>query len=241
MECNFCGEQMSPESTTCPSCGHSRGDPFFFAEDKNGRTRRPVMAKPPGRKEPSALKPGRHVNLKAVLSMTGAGVFVIGMIVVAVLMSSRAARISWDSPEKVVKGYYDALSHGDLDAMLSLVSSGYQPTPGKREALKKAMADNTYKVDGLGVRILSNDRKEARVAIESLDVTVTPGPGGQKVTHSLTGEIVQPARQANPDIVMLVKLESVGGEWKLLSRPYNGWAPENTWALGAPSPPFADF
>ena len=66
------GDNCSPKSTNCASCGHSKGDPFFFAEDKNGRTRGPVTAKPPGRREPSALKPGRHLNPKAVLSMTWA-------------------------------------------------------------------------------------------------------------------------------------------------------------------------
>lgn len=230
---------MPAESTACPFCGQSEWDPFFFSEEDAARRRRPVMTRAPGRREPSALKPARRVDLRSVLTLTGAGLVVVGLLVLALTMSSKGAKLSFKSPDQLVAAYYEALEKGDLNTMLSLVSSGYQPTLKEKKALEKALEDNSYDVTGLKVRIMADDREDARVAIETLEVTVTPGGGGQEVRRSLSTEIIQPAREKDPNIVMLVKAQQSGGTWKLLSRPYGGWAPENIWVLGRPSRAFA--
>jgi endogenous inhibitor of DNA gyrase (YacG/DUF329 family) len=236
MECPICGEKVPLNSEVCPFCGNS-SDEFFLTEAAID-SRHPVPAEKK-HIEPRARKKVRHLDWSGVLALTGGGAVVLALILIAVFFAPRGASLSWSKPEQVVRGYYEALAQNDLKGMLSMVADAYQPTTAERSLLDTALRDNTYKVSGLEVRVLSNDRTEARVALENVVVTITPKGGGEPVTHSLRDEIIAPARQAAPNTVMLVRLVFYSNAWKIEGRPYGGWAPKNIWALGQPSDPNA--
>jgi hypothetical protein len=238
MECPICGEKVSLNSEVCPFCGNE-SDEFFFTE----ATVDPRRTVPSERKhvEPRARKPARRLDWSGVLAMTGGGAVVVALILVALFFAPRGAQLSWSKPDQVVKGYYEMLSQNDLKGMLSLVADAYQPTTVAKSMLETTLRQNTYKVSNIEVRVLSNDRTEARVSLENVVVIITPKGGGQPVTHSLRDEVIQPARQAEPNAVMLVKLVFYNNAWKIEGRPYGGWAPQNIWALGQPSQPSADI
>lgn len=234
MECPICGEKVPLNSEVCPFCGNT-SDEFFLTEATIDH-RHPA---PPEKKrvKPRASKTAHRLDWGGVLALTGGGAVVLAFILVALLFAPRGASLSWSKPEQVVRGYYEALSQNDLKGMLSLVADAYQPTTGARSLLETALRENTYKVSGLEVRVLSNDRTEARVSLENVVVTITPKGGGQPVTHSLLDEVIGPARQAAPNSVMLVMLVFYNNAWKIQGHPYGGWAPQNIWALGQPSEP----
>jgi hypothetical protein len=236
MECPICGEKVPLNSEVCPFCGNASDE--FFLTEATIDSRHPA---PQEKKhvEPRASKTARHLNWNGVLALAGGGAVVLALILIAVFFAPRGASLSWSKPEQVVRGYYEAMAQNDLKGMLSMVADAYQPTTAERSLLDTALRDNTYKVSGLEVRVLSNDRTEARVSLENVVVTITPKGGGQPVTHSLRDEIIAPARQAAPNTVMLVRLVFYNNAWKIQGRPYGGWAPKNIWALGQPSDPNA--
>ncbi len=238
MECPICGEKVPLNSEVCPFCGNA-SDEFFLTE----ATIDPRHPAPPEKKhvEPRVRKVARRLDWGGVLALSGGGAVVLAFILVAIFFAPRGASLSWSKPEQVVRGYYEAMSQNDLKGMLSLVADAYQPTSEARSLLEAAFRENTYRVSGLEVRVLSNDRTEARVSLENVVVTVTPKAGGQPVTHSLRDEVIAPARQAAPNSVMLVMLVFYNNAWKIQGRPYGGWAPQNIWVLGQPAEPNTDL
>ena len=241
MDCPICGEEIPPGSDACPTCGADSDESFLteaFADLANGK-QAAAPAPQPARKrpEPSALKPTKRLDWTGILALTGGGVLVVTLILIAIFLMPGGAKVALANPEQAVEAYYEALSHGDLQGTLSLVADAFQPTETAKAELEKAFRENTYEVSDLAVKVISSDKQSASVSIQNVKVTIKPNNGGSPVTHSLVDEILQPAQQNDPEVVMLVMLDFYDNTWTIASQPYGGWSPENIWALGRPEKP----
>jgi hypothetical protein len=241
MDCPICGGEIPAGGEVCPTCGEDTDESFLkeaFADLTNGGQEAVPAAKPARqRSEPSALKPARRLDWRGILGLAGAVTVVVILIVIAILIIPGGSKVAFSEPEQAVKAYYEALSRGDLEGMLSLMAEAFKPTETYRTGLEKALLENTYKVSDLTVKVIDKDERNSDLSIDNVVVTITPKKGGSPVTHSLVDEILQPARNDNPDAVMLVNSDFYDSTWKIASRPYNGWSADNIWALGRPQVP----
>jgi hypothetical protein len=241
MECPFCGEEIPDGLDTCPDCGEAPDESFLqeaFADLANGKDEAAKVVQPARpRPEPSTLKPARRLDWKGILALTAAGAVVGILIVVAILIIPGGTKVALSDPQQAVEAYYEALSRSDLNGILSLMSESFQPTETEKSELEKALSQNTYKVSDLRVKVVDSDKQASHISIENVLVTVKPVNGGSPVTHSLVDEILRPAQQNDPTALMLVRLDFYNNTWKISSRPYGGWGPDNVWALGQPGEP----
>jgi len=228
--------EIPPGSDSCPICGDDSDESFLteaFAELANGK-QEATSAPQPARKrpEPSALKPTKRLDWTGILALTGGVALVVTLIVVAIFLMPGGTKVALSNPEQAVEAYYEALSRGDLNGMLSLVAESFQPTAADRAELEKAFRDNTYKVSDLEVKVVDGDKQTSHISIQKVVVTIKPINGGSPVTHSLVDEILQPAQQNDPKVLMLARLDFYNDTWKIASQTYGGWSSQNIWALG---------
>src|SRR5450759_735138 len=123
MDCPFCGGEIPPGSDSCPICGDDSDESFLteaFAELANGK-QEATSAPQPARKrpEPSALKPTKRLDWTGILALTGGVALVVTLIVVAIFLMPGGTKVALSNPEQAVEAYYEALSRGDLNGILS--------------------------------------------------------------------------------------------------------------------------
>jgi hypothetical protein len=231
MECPICGETLPLSSKTCAACGNEYDGFFLTEEADSSAVRRSVTQQKPPR-QPSALKPGRGPLSRTTLMWIGGGVAALVLIAIVAFIFIPRGKGGADKPAGAVSSYYQYLKSGDDAALLSLFVSGFQPTASEKIGLKAALAANSYSVTGPSVNVLTDDGKNATVAITSVDVAVTPKKGGTPQQYSLASLL-----SSAPGSTVVVRLENLGDGWKISGRTFGGWAPQNLWLVGDLKPP----
>jgi len=230
MECPICGETIPLSSKVCASCGNEY-DGFFLTEEvaSSEVRKRVTQQKPP--KVPSALKPRRAPLSRPTMFMIIGGVVALVVVAGGVFMFMSRSKGGAGKPAEAVTSYYKYLQAGDSESLLALFDSGFQPTDATRAGLKAALAANSYAVTGPQIRVISDDGTTAFIAIDSVDVTVTPKNGSPPKRYSLAGLRAE-LPDAGPQAASVVKITNTGGGWKIAGRTYGGWSPQNLWLLG---------
>jgi hypothetical protein len=230
MQCPICGETLPLSSKVCDACGHEY-DGFFLTEEFDASTvRKSVTGQKPPR-TPSALKPGRPPLERRTKFLIAAGVVLMVAVVALVVVFIPHGVSAPSKPDEAVLKYYQYLQKGNGDALMSLFESGFLPVATDKAAVKAALASNTYEVTPPTIKVLTNDNGVAIVAIQDVQVQVTPKSGGAPKALSLAAYL-QSVPGTPAGTVALVKLHNNGSGWQIAGRPVGGWNPDNLWLIG---------
>lgn len=234
MDCPICGEELPLNAKECPVCGEPI-DRFFLTEEVQSSRVRKRAIEPERKQEvalPMARASRRGINWKLWGTVGGAAVFVVGMAILFAFVVFGGGGAEQATPQEIVEGYYESLSRGDVEDMLSEFANAYQPTSGQKSAIQSAVGMNNYEVANLMLREEENDGNQARVVIEELKVK-TIADGGEERELDLVSDVLEPAHEADPNARVVVHLDKEGSGWKIVDRPLGGWEPEDIWIIGS--------
>lgn len=241
MECPICGEDIPLNSRVCGNCGNEVDQFFLTEESKASRLSKRITDEaarqryrvPRGQKPRVGFFEGLRIGTwKRYALIALAVAIVVGVGLGAYLMLASGGSKVENSPTGVIEAYYEALSNNDVGGMLSLVTSGFQPTADQRIGISSAVENSTYEISGPVLQVQDENPTAAVVEIQDLNVQIK-NAGGDTIQRSLA-EYMRPLLEKEPGSIMVVKTSRVGGKWMIADTPVGGWEAGSEWLLGEP-------